>query len=35
MVDLIEHSRIACDQLIDVSGRAVLQAVLQLAAQVA
>ena len=36
MVDLIEQSRMACDQLIDVTGRAVLQAVLQLsAAQVA
>jgi hypothetical protein len=36
MVDLIERSRMACDQLIDVTGRAVIQAVLQLsAAQVA
>jgi transposase-like protein len=36
MMDLIEQSRMACDQLIDVTGRAVLQAVLQLsAAQVA
>ncbi|MGC9159788.1 MAG: hypothetical protein ACP5FH_12470, partial [Terracidiphilus sp.] len=36
MVDLIEQSRMACDQLIDVTGRAVIQAVLQLsAAQVA
>jgi transposase-like protein len=36
MVDLIEQSRMACDQLINVTGRAVLQAVLQLsAAQVA
>ena len=36
MVDLIEQSRLACDKLIDVTGRAVLQAVLQLsAAQVA
>jgi putative transposase len=36
MVDLIEQSRMACNQLIDVTGRAVLQAVLQLsAAQVA
>ena len=36
MVELIEQSRMACDQLIDVTGRAVLQAVLQLsAAQVA
>ena len=36
MVGLIEQSRMACDQLIDVTGRAVLQAVLQLsAAQVA
>ena len=32
MVDLIEQSRMACDQLIDVTGRAVLQAVLQLSA---
>ena len=36
MVESIEQSRIACDQLIDLTGRAVLQAVLQLsAAQVA
>jgi transposase-like protein len=36
MVDMIEQSRMACNQLIDVTGRAVLQAVLQLsAAQVA
>jgi transposase-like protein len=36
MVELIEQSRMACDQLIDVTGRAVLQTVLQLsAAQVA
>jgi transposase-like protein len=36
MVERIEQSRMACDQLIDVTGRAVLQAVLQLsAAQVA
>ena len=36
MVELIEQSRMACDQLIDVTGRAVIQAVLQLsAAQVA
>jgi hypothetical protein len=36
MIELIEQSRMACDQLIDVTGRAVLQAVLQLsAAQVA
>jgi len=33
MVDLIEKSRMACDQLIDVTGRAVLQAVLQLSAR--
>jgi transposase-like protein len=32
MVDLIEQSRMACDQLIDVAGRAVLNAVLQLSA---
>jgi hypothetical protein len=32
MVELIEQSRMACDQLIDVTGRAVLQAVLQLSA---
>jgi hypothetical protein len=36
MVELIEQSRMACDQLIDVTGRTVLQTVLQLsAAQVA
>jgi len=36
MVELIEQSRMACDRLIDVTGRAVLQGVLQLcAAQVA
>lgn len=36
MVDLIEQSRLACEQLIDVTGRAMIQAVLQLsAAQVA
>lgn len=36
MVELIEQGRMACDQLIDVTGRAVLQAVLHLsAAQVA
>jgi len=35
MVDLIEQSRIARDQLIDVTGRAVLQAVQLSAAQVA
>jgi hypothetical protein len=36
MVDLIEQSRMTCDQPIDVTGRPVLQAVLQLsAAQVA
>jgi hypothetical protein len=36
MVELIDQSQMACDQLIDVSGRAVIQAVLQLsAAQVA
>jgi len=32
MIELIEQSRMACDQLIDVTGRAVLQAVLQLSA---
>jgi transposase-like protein len=32
MVELIEQSRLACDQLIDVTGRAMLQAVLQLSA---
>jgi hypothetical protein len=32
MVELIEQSRLACDQLIDVTGRAVLQGVLQLSA---
>jgi hypothetical protein len=32
MVELIEQSRMACDQLVDVTGRAVLQAVLQLSA---
>lgn len=31
MVDLIEQSRMACEQFIDVTRRAVLQAVLQLA----
>lgn len=36
MVDLIEHSRMAVDELIDVAGRATIEAVLQLsAAQVA
>lgn len=32
MVDLIEQSRMACDQLIDVPGRAAIEAVLQLSA---
>ncbi len=36
MVDLIEQCQLACDELIDVTGRATIQAVLQLsAAQVA
>jgi putative transposase len=33
MVDLIEHCRMACDELIDVAGRATIQAVLELSAQ--
>ena len=33
MVDLIEHCRIACDELIDVAGRATIQAVLELSAR--
>jgi transposase-like protein len=33
MVDLIEQSQMACDQLIDITGRAVLQTVLQLSAE--
>jgi transposase-like protein len=33
MVDLIEQCRIACDELIDVAGRATIQAVLNLSAQ--
>jgi putative transposase len=33
MVDLIEQCRIACDELIDVAGRATIQAVLELSAQ--
>jgi hypothetical protein len=32
-VDLIEHCRSACDDLIDVAGRATIQAVLELSAQ--
>lgn len=32
MVDLIEQCQLACDQLIDVTGRAAIQAVLQLSA---
>jgi transposase-like protein len=32
MVDLIEQSRMACDELIDVTGRAAIEAVLQLSA---
>jgi hypothetical protein len=32
MVDLIEQSQMACDELIDVTGRATIQAVLQLSA---
>jgi hypothetical protein len=36
MVDLIEQCQMACDELIDVTGRSAIQAVLQLsAAQVA
>lgn len=33
MVDLIEQCRMACDELIDVAGRATIQAVLELSAQ--
>jgi len=33
MVDLIEQCRLACDELIDVAGRATIQAVLELSAQ--
>ena len=33
MVDLIEQCRMACDELIDVAGRATIQAVLDLSAQ--
>ena len=33
MVDLIEHCQLACDELIDVAGRATIQAVLELSAQ--
>jgi putative transposase len=33
MVDLIEHCQMACDELIDVAGRAAIQAVLGLSAQ--
>jgi hypothetical protein len=33
MVDLIEQCRMACDDLIDVAGRATIQAVLELSAQ--
>jgi hypothetical protein len=32
MVDLIEQCRLACDELIDVTGRAAIEAVLQLSA---
>jgi hypothetical protein len=32
MVDLIEQCQMACDELIDVTGRATIQAVLQLSA---
>ena len=32
MVDLIEQCQVACDQLIDMTGRAAIQAVLQLSA---
>ena len=32
MVDLIEQCRVACDELIEVTGRAAIQAVLQLSA---
>jgi hypothetical protein len=33
MLDLIEQCRLACDELIDIAGRATLQAVLELSAQ--
>jgi putative transposase len=33
MLDLIEQSRLACDELIDIAGRATVQAVLELSAQ--
>jgi transposase-like protein len=33
MVDLIEHCQLACDELIEVAGRATIQAVLELSAQ--
>ena len=33
MVDLIEQCRMACDELIDVTGRAAIEAVLQLVGQ--
>ena len=33
MVDLIEQCQMACDELIDVTGRAAIQAVLELSAQ--
>lgn len=33
MVDLIEQCRMACDELIEVAGRATIQAVLELSAQ--
>jgi len=33
MVDLIEHCQLACDELIDVAGRATIQAVLNLSAE--
>ena len=33
MVDLIEQCRMACDELIDVTGRAAIEAVLQLSAE--
>jgi len=33
MVDLIEQCRLACDELIDVAGRATIQAVLELSAE--
>jgi hypothetical protein len=33
MVDLIEQSRLAVDELIDVAGRATIEAVLQLSAE--